>query len=137
MQSTQALAETREGGVGVRTKEPSAQRFLPLDAFRGFIMIMLVSDGLGLRALWKHPVFHGIGEQFDHVPWVGTHFYDLIAPAFLLMVGMSMPYSLGRRTAEGATFGQNFRHMGMRCLRLMLLSRSEEHTSELQSRQYL
>jgi predicted acyltransferase len=122
MQSIQLPAGTQEAGAGVRTKEPSAQRFLPLDAFRGFIMIMLVSDGLGLRALWEHPVFHGIGEQFDHVPWVGTHFYDLIAPAFLLMVGMSMPYSLGRRTAEGATFGQNFRHMGMRCLRLMLLS---------------
>src|ERR1039458_6111456 len=88
MQSIQLPAGTQEAGAGVRTKEPSAQRFLPLDAFRGFIMIMLVSDGLGLRALWEHPVFNGIGEQFDHVPWVGTHFYDLIAPAFLLMVGM-------------------------------------------------
>ena len=97
-------------------------RFLPLDAFRGLIMILLVSDGLGLRALEKHPVFHWLGEQFDHVPWVGTHFYDLIAPAFLFMVGMSMPYSYGRRTEQGATFGQNFRHMGVRCLRLMLLS---------------
>ncbi len=85
-------------------------------------MILLVSDGLGLRALEKHPVFHVLGEQFEHVPWIGTHFYDLIAPAFLFMVGMSMPYSLGRRTAEGATFAGNFRHVAMRCLRLMVLS---------------
>ncbi len=118
----QQTAVAPAAGAEALSHKPAPQRLLALDAFRGFIMIMLVSDGLGLRALEKHPVFHFIGEQFDHVPWVGTHFYDLIAPAFLFMVGMSMPYSLGRRSEQGATFKQNFRHVGIRCLRLMLLS---------------
>ena len=85
-------------------------------------MILLVSDGLGFQGLVNNPRYHAIAVQFDHVPWVGTVFYDLIAPAFLFMVGMSMPFSLGRRIQEGATFRQNFRHVGMRCLRLMVLS---------------
>jgi heparan-alpha-glucosaminide N-acetyltransferase len=122
MQTAIAPAGIPKAGAEAPSNKPAPQRFLALDAFRGFIMILLVSDGFGLRALEKHPVFHIIGEQFDHVLWVGTHFYDLIAPAFLFMVGMSMPYSLSRRTEQGATFKQNFRHVGMRCLRLMLLS---------------
>jgi heparan-alpha-glucosaminide N-acetyltransferase len=120
---------TQEATTGVNRLRPetptlrtSSQRFLPLDAFRGLIMVMLVSDGLGLRALEKHPIFHAIGQQFEHVDWIGTHFYDLIAPAFLIMVGMSMSYSIGSRVEQGASFSQNFRRVGMRCLRLMLLS---------------
>jgi predicted acyltransferase len=120
MQGTRMRVGTRP--LDAPSGQPQAKRFLTLDAFRGLIMMMLVSDGLGLRALEKHPVFHAVGEQFEHVPWVGTHFYDLIAPAFLFMVGMSMPFSLSRRTEQGATFRQNCRHIGMRCLRLMLLS---------------
>jgi predicted acyltransferase len=103
------------------------QRFLPLDAFRGLIMVMLVSNGLGLGAWdrhWpvNHPIFHLIGQQFEHVDWVGTHFWDLVAPAFLFMVGMSMSYSLGRRADQGVPFRQNFQRVGMRFLRLMILS---------------
>ena len=122
MQTGLAPAGTAERrAVGV---SPTAvpERFLPLDAFRGLIMVLLVSDGFGLRALAKHPVFHGIAEQFDHVPWEGAVFYDMIAPAFLFMVGMAMPYALGLRTERGATFRQNLRHVGMRSLRLMLFS---------------
>ena len=100
----------------------STGRFLPLDALRGLIMILLVSDGFGLRALMNHPVFHGLARHFDHVEWEGAVFYDLIAPAFLFMVGMAMPYALGYRTEHGATFRQNLRHVTMRSLRLMLFS---------------
>ena len=103
-------------------KVVESSRFLPLDAFRGLIMILLVSDGLGFERLVQNPRYHAIAVQFDHSDWVGTTFYDLIAPAFLFMVGMSMPFSLGRRTAQGATLRQNLQHVLIRCLRLMLLS---------------
>jgi heparan-alpha-glucosaminide N-acetyltransferase len=120
MQSVEPLPGT------VKIPDPRAgevpQRFLTLDAFRGLIMILLASDGLGFRALLNHPVFHGIAVQFDHVPWVGTVFYDLIAPAFLFMVGMAMPFALARRMGQGATYGQNLRHVLVRTLRLMLFS---------------
>jgi predicted acyltransferase len=118
----ETVAEVRQPQAEVPAGNTSSQRFLPLDAFRGLIMVLLVSDGLGLQTLDKHPIFHSIGQQFEHVDWVGTHFYDLIAPAFLFMVGMSMAYSVGSRAEQGASFRQNFRRVGMRCLRLMLLS---------------
>ena len=108
--------------VKVSRETVESRRFLPLDAFRGLIMILLVSDGFGFQTLVNVPRYHAIAVQFDHVPWIGTMFYDLIAPAFLFMVGMSMPFSLGRRTEQGATFGQNLRYVLARCLRLMVLS---------------
>ena len=122
MQAESAVAGVREPPAAPRAETAPAQRFLPLDAFRGLIMILLVSDGLGFRALVEDPRYHAIAVQFDHVPWIGAVFYDLIAPAFLFMVGMSMLFSLGRRSQQGATFRQNLRHVTMRCLRLMLLS---------------
>src|SRR5580700_7470494 len=97
-------------GAEVSRKTEESRRFLPLDAFRGLIMILLVSDGFGFQALLHVPLYHSIAVQFDHSFWVGTTFYDLIAPAFLFMVGMSMPFSLGGRTQQGATFGQNLRY---------------------------
>jgi predicted acyltransferase len=118
----ETIAEVRQPRAEAPSRNASSQRFLPLDAFRGLIMVLLVSDGFGLQALDKHPIFHSIGQQFEHVDWVGTHFYDLIAPAFLFMVGMSMAYSVGGRVDQGASFTQNFRRVAMRCLRLMLLS---------------
>jgi len=122
MSTQQSVAEFNHLRPETPALKTSSQRFLPLDAFRGLIMVLLVSDGLGLRALEKHPIFHAIGQQFEHVDWIGTHFYDLIAPAFLFMVGMAMSYSVGTRGEEGVSFRQNFRRVGMRFLRLMLLS---------------
>jgi predicted acyltransferase len=118
----EANARIRAPGAEASRKKSSSQRFLPLDAFRGLIMILLVSSGFGFGALSQYPQYHAIAVQFEHVPWVGTTFYDVILPAFVFMVGMSMSYSLGNRTAQGATFRQGLRHVAMRSLRLMALS---------------
>lgn len=122
MLAGEVVAATEPQSADVSREPSELRRFLPLDAFRGLIMILLVSDGFGFQRLVGNPRYHAIAVQFDHVPWVGAVFYDLIAPAFLFMVGMSMPFSLGRRTAQGATFRQNLRHVIARSLRLMVLS---------------
>jgi hypothetical protein len=45
-------------------------RYLALDAYRGFIMLVLVSGGFGLARLADlRPEFTGIANQFDHMPW--------------------------------------------------------------------
>jgi predicted acyltransferase len=98
------------------------QRNLALDAYRGLIMILLVSDGLGFSALRNHPIYGVIAEQFDHRPWGGAVFYDLIMPAFLFMVGVAMPFSLGRRMAEGADHRQLLHHVEKRATSLVLIS---------------
>src|SRR5437764_8148304 len=85
------------------------QRYLALDAYRGFIMLVLVSGGFGLAELAKRrPAFRGIANQFDHMPWEWIVFWDLIQPAFMFMVGVAMPFALARRTEQGATRRQLF-----------------------------
>ena len=107
----------------VATTETSAsQRYLPLDAYRGLIMLLLVSGGLGFRQLPKEPFYQVLAEQFQHRPWGGAVFYDLIMPAFLFMVGVAMPYSLGRRIEHGHDFRDLLGHVAIRSLKLLVIS---------------
>jgi predicted acyltransferase len=46
------------------------------------------------------PAFKRFGAQFDHVDWVGFHFYDLIFPLFVFMIGVSITYSISRLVAS-------------------------------------
>src|SRR5271169_5209932 len=104
--------------------KPSAQqRYLALDAFRGFIMVVLVSGGFGLAELARRrPAFTGIANQFDHMPWEWIAFWDLIQPAFMFMVGVAMPFALARRMELGATERQLSWHVVARSFRLILMS---------------
>src|ERR1039458_1279003 len=101
-------------------KPCAQQRYLALDAYRGFIMVVLVSGGFGLAELAKpRPAFTGIANQFDHMPWEWIAFWDLIQPAFMFMVGVAMPFALARRMELGATGHQLFWHIAARSLRLI------------------
>ncbi|MBK9169650.1 MAG: hypothetical protein IPM24_19615 [Bryobacterales bacterium] len=106
---------------GKQTQAPPA-RYLALDAYRGFIMITLCASGFGFPKLKDHPSFAWIVAQFEHVPWEGAVFWDLIQPAFMFMVGVAMPFALARRMSEGAAFSELFRHVGIRAVKLIVLS---------------
>ncbi|MGA2630510.1 MAG: DUF5009 domain-containing protein [Terriglobia bacterium] len=97
-------------------------RLVSLDAFRGFIMMMLISSAFGLVSLQNDPTFGWLGRQFDHVEWTGMAFWDLIQPSFMFMVGLAMPFAFGRRAAQGESFGQQFRHALWRCFMLWFIS---------------
>src|SRR5579884_1261852 len=98
------------------------QRFVALDAFRGFIMILLASEGFGFAFLRNNPTWGHVASWFDHVPWQGAVFWDMIQPSFMFMAGVALPFALARRTAEGATFADNTRHVLGRALKLIVLS---------------
>lgn len=101
---------------------PPTQRYLALDAYRGFIMLTLAAWGFGFSALADDPTFGRVARWFEHVPWEGGVFWDMIQPAFMFMVGVAMPFALARRMEQGATWGANFRHVLGRSLRLLALS---------------
>jgi predicted acyltransferase len=104
-------------------RSSASQRYLALDAFRGFIMLVLVSEGFGLAGLARrNPAFTGIANQFDHMPWEWIAFWDLIQPSFMFMVGVAMPFALARRVQQGATQRQLFWHVVARSFRLILMS---------------
>lgn len=106
-----ALPELAVEKVSVKPKAQPLGRDLALDAYRGFIMLLLVSDGFGFSQLPNRPAYQAIARQFEHRPWGGAVFYDMIMPAFLFMVGVAMTYSLGRRMEEGADRTKLFHHL--------------------------
>ena len=87
-----SLASTPAPTPTVRAAE--TKRYLALDAYRGFIMLMLASEGLGFSALKNDPTWGRVAGWFDHVPWEGLVFWDLIQPAFMFMVGVALPFAL-------------------------------------------
>lgn len=97
-------------------------RLVSLDAYRGFIMLMLVSEGFGLGVLQAHPGWEWLAAQFDHAAWEGCTFWDLIQPAFTFMVGMAMPFAIARRQSEGAPMSDVFKHVLWRAFMLVVLS---------------
>ncbi|HUU12680.1 MAG TPA: hypothetical protein VM182_03105 [Terriglobia bacterium] len=124
--ATTTAAQTSQGNLGtsdpVIVKTGSEKRYLALDAFRGFIMITLAAEGFGFGALLHHPTYGRIASWFEHVAWEGGMFWDMIQPAFMFMVGVAMPFALARRRELGATDRQNFNHVSVRALKLILLS---------------
>src|SRR5450759_2901668 len=110
-------------GAATTPAKTAQARYLALDAYRGFIMLVLVSGGFGLAALAKrNPAFIGIANQFDHRDWEWIAFWDLIQPAFMFMVGVAMPFALARRLEQGAPQRQLFGHVAVRSFRLILMS---------------
>src|SRR4051794_5454812 len=86
--------------------KPTA-RVLSLDALRGFDMFWIIGgDRLALAILAlipesRAPWIDQAKMQFAHVKWEGFHFYDLIMPLFLFVVGAAMPFSFARRAELG------------------------------------
>jgi predicted acyltransferase len=83
------------------------QRLLSLDAFRGFIMLLMASSGFGIAQMASaHPgtIWEFIKPQFVHQDWQGCSLWDLIQPSFMFMVGMAAPFSYSKRREHGQSF---------------------------------
>jgi len=102
--------------------QPRVKRYLALDAYRGFIMLVLAAEGFGFPELRHDPIWGRVARWFMHVLWDGGVFWDMIQPAFMFMVGVAMPFALARRTESGATPRDNLHHVLARAIRLILLS---------------
>ena len=101
-------------------------RLQSLDLFRGLVMFLLVAEGTGVYRALTHVTTEGtfwglIVAQFEHHPWNGLHFWDLIQPYFMFIVGVAMVYSINRRWERGDSWGQTFRHILLRCFFLFFL----------------
>ncbi len=95
-------AKPQESIAGaVAAPAPAARRLVSLDAFRGWTMFWIVGGGAimaGLQALGHNPVIDTVVYHLDHTPWQGLRYYDLIWPSFMLMTGMSLPFSYAKRS---------------------------------------
>lgn len=104
---------------------PAAARLLSLDALRGFTMIFMASEIMRIpqvaRRFPDSAFARFTASMLDHREWVGCAPWDLIQPAFMFMVGVSLPYSLARRRAQGQPFARMFWHSVWRAVLLMAL----------------
>lgn len=87
MSATSAVLEPPRAESAQLPQTAASERYIALDAFRGFIMFLLASGGLGFGALQNHPTYGRIASWFEHVEWTGAVFWDLIQPSFMFMVG--------------------------------------------------
>jgi len=96
---------------------PLQGRVASVDALRGLVMftMIFVNDLAGapeslVPAWMRH--FHGKS---------GMTFVDLVFPAFLFIVGMSIPFALGSRFSKGEPFWRIIMHILGRTLGLLLV----------------
>jgi predicted acyltransferase len=113
---------------GIPVHPPAVTRLVSLDAFRGFIMFWIVGGGglmLGCQSLGHNRLIDFLAYQLDHTPWEGLRFYDCIWPSFMLMVGMSVPFSYAKRSLT-QTPQEMMRHAVKRAAVLFLLGSLRE-----------
>ncbi len=91
-------------------------------------MFWIVGGGalvLALQNFGANPLVTGLIRQLRHTDWQGLRFYDLIWPAFLLMTGMSLPFSYASRSRT-QSHGAILRRVARRCAVLFLLGSLRE-----------
>lgn len=161
-ETTRALRKKRlAAAASASSPVPSAAgsgsttgRLVSLDAYRGFIMMMLAAGGFGLAAFCQmepdSAAWTNIAEKltqrgvsdsaaavqrirelgdyhFTHPSWnsasdnYGVAFWDLIQPAFMLMVGVSLPFSAARRRSSGEGLLRRMLHVLIRAAVLVAL----------------
>ena len=110
--------------MGTKTKsEPAGQRILSIDALRGFDMLWIIGGSEVLITLARATGFEFLSNMpvhFDH-SWGQFHFYDLIMPLFLFIVGVVMPVSFDKRLARGDTRKMLYTHIIKRVIILYVL----------------
>jgi predicted acyltransferase len=81
------------------------RRLISVDALRGFDMLWIIGGGDVLITLSQASglkILSNIPAHFDH-SWGQFHFYDLIMPLFLFIVGVVMPVAFKSRLSRGET----------------------------------
>jgi predicted acyltransferase len=77
-----------------------------VDFFRGLTMFLLAGESTELYSHFRQ--FNGsfmqfLATQLSHHEWHGLHFWDLIQPFFMFIVGVSIPFAVANRLKKGDT----------------------------------
>ncbi|MFM1768240.1 MAG: hypothetical protein RJA22_769 [Verrucomicrobiota bacterium] len=107
------------------SEPPGSDRLGSLDAFRGFVMLLMMAEVLRLCAVAKALPGAGFWSWLcwhqTHVEWVGCTLHDLIQPGFSFLVGAALPFSLASRRARGQSTARLIFHAALRALILVAL----------------
>lgn len=103
-----------------------SERLASLDFFRGLTMFLLIAEFAHLFPYLVAPELEGswlyrLGEQLHHRAWEGLHFWDLIQPFFMFIVGVAMPLSFANRRKKGSSNRAILKHVLIRSAWLLFL----------------
>ncbi|CAF3370347.1 unnamed protein product [Rotaria sp. Silwood1] len=90
---------------------PRSKRLLSLDAFRGFALIAMIFINYG----------GGGYAQFEHAPWHGITFADVVFPFFIWMLGTSLVFSLKNSIDKGVSKLTLLKKVATRTIKLFLI----------------
>ena len=101
---------------------PLPGRIASVDFFRGFTMFLLAGEATRLYSILArsgNPVVHFLGNQLQHHEWHGLHFWDLIQPFFMFIVGVAIPFAVANRIRKGQSLREINRHAWKRAFLLL------------------
>jgi hypothetical protein len=101
---------------GSMRPQPVASRIASIDLFRGVtVLVMVLVDNLDF--------VKGLPWWTYHMPREsnGMTYVDMVFPAFLFVMGMSIPLAVKRRLAAGDSVGRVWFHMAARALSMVVL----------------
>ncbi len=82
-------------------------RITSVDFFRGITMFLLIGESTGIydhfSTIHNSAFFQFLGNQLHHHEWNGLHFWDLIQPFFMFIVGVAIPFAASNRIKKGDT----------------------------------
>lgn len=124
MQNGSSLSRAAQG-----TRQNTEPRVASIDIFRGLnVLIMIFVDNLGLVV--------GLPWWTNHMPRElnGMAYVDMVFPAFLFLMGMSIPLSLDARLARGRTKSQLWVQVIARSLTLVAMGLFVANAPEVNAR---
>jgi predicted acyltransferase len=108
----------------INTGSSIGERVTSIDFFRGLTMFLLIGESTDLYSHLLNinsGVTQFFGTQLSHHEWNGLHFWDLIQPFFMFIVGVAIPFAVVNRQKKGATDKALLKHAISRSLLLLFL----------------
>ncbi len=81
-----------------------SERVTSVDFFRGFTMFLLAGEATrlyGQLGKFDSGIMQFFATQLSHHEWHGLHFWDLIQPFFMFIVGVAIPFAVANRIKKG------------------------------------
>lgn len=124
METTQAVRSKPADMNSNELAQRVSGRVTSVDFFRGVTMFLLVGESTRLyhhiESAEGSAFMDWLGRVFTHHEWHGLHFWDLIQPFFMFIVGVAIPFAVANRKKKGDSDQTIFNHALKRAFLLLL-----------------
>lgn len=124
METTQAVRSKPADMNSNELAQRVSGRVTSVDFFRGVTMFLLVGESTRLyhhiESVEGSAFMDWLGRVFTHHEWHGLHFWDLIQPFFMFIVGVAIPFAVANRKKKGDSDQTIFNHALKRAFLLLL-----------------